>query len=133
MKTVVCDKFVHFLLEEASSTPSVMLSSRDRPLYGLKKFSTTIPIPINDLPTTSPDGSYSDTMQKSASFCWIRTRHVAQQRHAAKAANGLDHAVGSVGRNNGASDRVSSSPETVFTPISSQRHRCPIYTRFGLR
>ena len=33
-----------------------------RPLYGLKKFSATIAIHINDLPTTSPHGSYSDTM-----------------------------------------------------------------------
>jgi hypothetical protein len=132
MKTVVCDKFVHFLLEEASSTPSVMLSSRDRPLYGLKKFSTTIAIPINDLPTTSPHGSYSDTMQKSASFAGS-ARDMWHSNGTPQKRPTVDHAVGSVGRNNGASDRVSSSPETVFTPISSQRHRCPIYTRFGLR
>jgi hypothetical protein len=55
------------------------------PLYGLKKFSTTIATHINGLPTTSPHGSNSDTMQKIREFCWIRTRHVTQQRHTAKA------------------------------------------------
>jgi hypothetical protein len=39
-----------------------------RPLYGLKKFSTTIAIHINGLPATSPHGSYSDTMQKIREF-----------------------------------------------------------------
>ncbi len=40
----------------------------DRPLYGLKKFSTIIAIHLNDLPTTSPHGSRSDTSQKICEF-----------------------------------------------------------------
>jgi hypothetical protein len=40
----------------------------DRPLSGLKKFSTTIATDINDLPTTSPHGSYFDTLQKICEF-----------------------------------------------------------------
>jgi hypothetical protein len=34
------------------------------PLYGLKKFSTTIAMDINDLSTTSPHARDSDNMQK---------------------------------------------------------------------
>jgi hypothetical protein len=44
------------------------LKPTNRPLYGLKKFSTTIAIHINDLPTTSPHGSYSGAMQEIREF-----------------------------------------------------------------
>lgn len=36
----------------------------DRPLSGREKFATIIAQFLNDLPTTSPHGSYSDTMQE---------------------------------------------------------------------
>jgi hypothetical protein len=52
----------------------------DRPLSGLKAFSITIATHINDLPTTSPHGSHSDSTQKIHEFSWIRTKHVAQHR-----------------------------------------------------
>jgi hypothetical protein len=43
-------------------------TAADWSLFGLRKFSTTIAIHINDLPTTSPHGSYFGTMQKICEF-----------------------------------------------------------------
>ena len=40
----------------------------DRPLYDLKALSTTIVIDINDLPVTSPHGSYSETIARNLGF-----------------------------------------------------------------
>jgi hypothetical protein len=57
----------------------------DRPLDDLKTFSVTISKYINDLPTTSPHGSYSDARQRICGLSWIRKNNVAQQRHTTKA------------------------------------------------
>jgi len=84
----------------------------DRPLYGLKKFSTTIAIHINDLPTTSPHGSYSDTMQKIRE-CQLDPRETcgtatARRKSAAtsRATDSITPWVPSPLRNNGVSDKV---------------------------
>jgi|SRR5580692_7063639 hypothetical protein len=50
------------------NTPLIANRTTVRHFTGLKKFSTTIAIHTNDLPTTSPHGSYSDTMQEIREF-----------------------------------------------------------------
>src|SRR5271166_3022286 len=46
----------------------------DRPLDGLKKFSSIIAKNLNDLPTTSPHGSYPTLCRKSANISSILMR-----------------------------------------------------------
>jgi hypothetical protein len=59
---------VRILGETPRRRLDIRVFPNDRPLYGLKKFSTIIAIHLNDLPTTSPHGSYSDTTQKICEF-----------------------------------------------------------------
>ena len=50
------------------NTPVMAMKTDNRPLYGLKAFSTTIATDINDLPATSPHGSYSEHDTRNPGF-----------------------------------------------------------------
>ena len=72
-----CTQLAHGDLAASGSIAALKEHSADRPLYGLKRFSTTIAKHLNDLPITSPHGSDFDATRKLLKlhqFEWS-TRH----------------------------------------------------------
>jgi len=57
-----------FLAAKGAKTQLMAKTADDRPLLDLKGFSVTIATDINDLPTASPHGSYSEHDSRNLGF-----------------------------------------------------------------
>ncbi len=63
-----CTQLAHDDLTASGHVAGLTKWSPDRPLYGLRESSTIIAKHLNDLPTTSPHGSYSEHDARNLGF-----------------------------------------------------------------